>query len=74
MDSARLLANRMEMTELFTAVMVHAKELMEVDRSTLFMVDCHAGVMHAQHRAKEGRSRHCAKEARLLAGGGGSGR
>ena len=34
MDSARLLANRMEMTELFTAVMVHAKELMEVDNST----------------------------------------
>ena len=46
MDSARLLANRMEMTELFTAVMVHAKELMEVDRSTLFMVDSHAGVMY----------------------------
>ena len=54
MDSARLLANRMEMTELFTAVMVHAKELMEVDRSTLFMVDSHAGVMYTQQCAKVG--------------------
>ena len=46
MESARLLAHRMEMSELFTAVMVHAKELTEVDRSTLFMVDTSAGVMY----------------------------
>ena len=39
MESARMLANRMEMEELFAAVMLHAKDLMEVDRSTLFMVD-----------------------------------
>ena len=39
MESARMLANRMEMEELFAAVMIHAKDLMEVDRSTLFMVD-----------------------------------
>ena len=39
MESARMLANRMGMEELFAAVMLHAKDLMDVDRSTLFMVD-----------------------------------
>ncbi|KAL1521296.1 hypothetical protein AB1Y20_020965 [Prymnesium parvum] len=37
MESAKMLAKKMEMSHLFSAVMVHAKELMEVDRSTLFM-------------------------------------
>ena len=35
----------MSMEELFSAVMEHAKELLEVDRSTLFIVDSKKGVM-----------------------------
>ena len=46
MESAKMLAQRMEMSELFSAVMGHAKELMEVDRSTLFMVDGRRRVMY----------------------------
>ena len=46
MQSARMLASRMEMDELFTAVMSHAKDLMEVDRSSLFMVDRNAGTLY----------------------------
>ena len=46
MQSARMLASRMEMEELFSAVMSHAKDLMEVDRSSLFMVDRNAGTLY----------------------------
>lgn len=46
MESARLLANKMELNELFHRVMTHAKELMEVDRSTLFMVDTVKRIMY----------------------------
>jgi len=46
MESARMLANRMEMKELFAAVMQMAKELMEVERSTLFMVDKKKNIMY----------------------------
>jgi len=46
MESARMLANRMEMKELFAAVMHMAKDLMEVERSTLFMVDKKKNIMY----------------------------
>ena len=36
----------MTMDEIFTSVMQYAKELMEVDRSTLFMVDAQKGIMY----------------------------
>lgn len=46
MDASKMLAQHLDMNVLFSSVMVRAKELMEVDRSTLFMVAAHKGVMY----------------------------
>ena len=39
MESARMLAARLGLDELCSGVMLHAKDLVEADRATLFMVD-----------------------------------
>ena len=39
LETARILGSTRDISELFSAIMVHAKTLMEVERTTMFLVD-----------------------------------
>ena len=55
LETARILGSTRDISELFSAIMVHAKTLMEVERTTMFLVDHTRKVLYTADGLADGR-------------------